>query len=90
MKTATLDQLEEVVAEKRQEPGADPDHLACGCRPHMCLCGSYIPEATQVFWVDEDDNICKPCLQVWNGAGCGACGCRKGNECRVCKQARPY
>lgn len=70
------------------------DHVACGCRPHMGMCGNYSPEVTSIefpeFSADpRPRQWCDQCLVVWNTSGCGNCGCREVKLCALCRMALP-
>lgn len=61
------------------------EHLVCGCRPTIHLCGSYDPDATTVYFKQTDDGDCPDCLKVWNTSGCGSCGCNLNWACVDCQ-----
>ena len=69
------------------------DHVACGCRPHLSMCGTYRPHVKEIeFYADqpaEDDGEpvsqwCQDCLVMWHTHGCGSCGCRATKLCWIC------
>lgn len=72
-----------------------PDHVACGCRPHITMCGAYnasvaaIVEAA-VFPEDASSREawCQPCLIVWMEYGCGNCVCGPYGLCHICQAAQ--
>lgn len=63
-------------------------HVACGCRPHMAMCGTYDPSITEIEVVSTDtgagEKWCQPCLMVWFAGGCGNCGCNSEDLCSAC------
>lgn len=67
------------------EPGEDQDeHLICGCRPQISLCGTYDPNAHGVVYGDPTDRDCPDCRKVWKAHGCGSCGCNHRVSCDKC------
>jgi hypothetical protein len=62
----------------------DEDHLICGCRPALTMCGRYDPDVKLVLYKDLDPGCCKDCVKIWEGNGCGACGCSASNACGPC------
>lgn len=74
------------------------DHVACGCRPPMGMCGVYKPEMTDIEFLETPQESppqeplrqwCDQCLVVWNTHGCGNCGCRAVALCALCRVALP-
>lgn len=64
-------------------------HFACGCRPHISFCGILDMLSTQVEMLeitaeDELRPLCRACIEVWNGPGCGACPCSSSDICEAC------
>lgn len=69
---------------EEMETDVDPDdHLICGCRPQLSLCGRYDPDNTSVVYSDDEDT-CVDCMKVWKSYGCGACGCNHRRSCERC------
>ena len=62
----------------------DCDHLVCGCRPTITMCGIYDPAVTFVRYAEICDDDCPACVQIWSTRGCGACGCRADWSCEPC------
>lgn len=70
------------------------DHVACGCRPQIDMCGRYSPQVTGVEFPELSSDPrprqwCDQCLVVWNTYGCGNCGCRAVALCPLCRVALP-
>lgn len=72
----------------------DTEHLICGCRPHLTLCGCYDPSSDVVIFKDNGPDDCADCVKVWESTGCGVCGCCSSWACVPCQQryqqATPY
>ena len=65
-----------------------PDkHLACGCRPKITHCGSYVACADGVDWIEDESTVCKDCLRVWYSGGCPSCSCRPEAICVACHES---
>lgn len=68
-------------------------HVACGCRPHMSMCGSLDLSIVEVEVVKDaeagDVKWCEPCLAVWFSYGCGNCGCNSDDLCSACYTTIP-
>lgn len=63
----------------------DIEHLVCGCRPPITMCGVYLPDVTSVVYGDEcGPNDCEDCFKVWRSRGCGACSCNSTGSCTPC------
>lgn len=71
---------------EEMETDIDPDdHLICGCRPQLSLCGRYDPNANgAIQYVEITDQWCKDCVKVWKSHGCGSCGCSYHSVCNTC------
>lgn len=74
---------DEVVDEDECE---DDDHLVCGCRPQLTICGRYDPDMDAVTYLEHQPNDCAACWQVWQSTGCGSCGCCSSWSCEPCKR----
>ena len=59
-------------------------HLACGCRPHIMMCGIYIPSVSGVTLIPTDEPVCPGCSRLWFAIGCPACSCGPGAICMAC------
>lgn len=70
--------------ELMDDDACDDLHLACGCRPAITHCGTYLPGMQGVDLISVTDNICAGCLKVWHTTGCGACSCGPGAICNAC------
>ena len=62
------------------------DHLICGCRPTIMLCGMFDPGNTAVLY-EKVSGLpdCEQCTQVWHSTGCGACSCSARQSCQPCR-----
>lgn len=69
------------------------DHIACGCRPQLSLCGIYSPKVQGVVLtadsVQQAPRWCHDCLVVWEQWGCGNCDCGSQQLCDICEAAVP-
>lgn len=64
----------------------DDNHLICGCRPHITMCGVYDPSSNVVIFKDKHPDDCEDCVKVWESTGCGVCGCNSNWACPPCLQ----
>lgn len=64
--------------------GSHDDHLICGCRLQMALCGMYFPNNNTLIYEDFTPNDCPGCVQVWLSNGCPICGCNSEFSCDPC------
>jgi hypothetical protein len=68
-------------------------HIACFCRPDMTHCGQWTPgnrviDVTTLEAERQAQRVwCAGCLNVFEGNGCGICGCRLGLLCDTCEAA---
>lgn len=70
---------------EEMETDIDPDdHLVCGCRPQLSLCGTYHPGGNSIIYGEDRPHTCRDCAIVWKRHGCGACGCKRGRSCQQC------
>lgn len=66
----------------------DETHIACACRPEIAFCGRYSPNAdVETTTIEQELAWCAGCLTIFEGLGCGICGCRSGWPCPLCQAA---
>ena len=73
----------------KQRQVADEAHISCFCRPQVTHCGMYTPQHCfiEVVGMDSERVWCFGCLVVFEGNGCGICGCKFGALCDTCDAA---
>lgn len=64
--------------------GDDVDHIFCGCRPYVMLCGKYDDGPVTKEGIDGSE--CPECLRIWNGDNCPVCPCTKDRQCDSCER----
>lgn len=64
----------------------DEDHLVCGCRAHITMCGIYVPDSEEAEFLPDGAQVCPACEQVWDSIGCGICGCCSTWSCGPCQR----
>jgi hypothetical protein len=70
----------------REVPMDSETHIACACRPAITYCGCYSAEASaEVTTFESEPNWCAGCMDIFEGSGCGLCGCRFGALCGACE-----
>jgi len=68
-------------------------HIACFCRPEMTHCGRWTPGEVRIDVTTLEAEVaservwCAGCLNVFEGNGCGVCGCKFGALCDTCNAA---
>jgi hypothetical protein len=70
----------------REVPMDRDTHITCACRPAISYCGRYSAGASAEVTTFEAESVwCTECMGVFEGTGCGLCGCRYGALCNACE-----